>query len=192
MPETTLPLCVRIDADDAFSRHCLKKDGWREIEVLEVWQHNGPPNAVSLPDYTIDLATPTDAEACCWIASTSFTHDRLHSDPQVDNATADREKIRRVMQGFDSAVEQVFVARNKDVHGFVIVSNDGQYIVIELIAVDRRQRRKNIALALLAHVASINHQTSIIAGTQATNLPSKKLYTAAGFQPVQRHRTFHK
>ena len=200
MPEITLPLCVRIDATDLYSRKCLLQDGWREIEQLEVWSRE---TAIAIPvewnGYVVEMATTTAKKACMWIASTSFVHDRLHKDVEVDNAIADRQKTQFVDAAFDSSEKSVFIARQKDavmtaiaVHGFCIVNADDTFCTIDLIAVDRRHRKKGIGRALLAHIVVIYKSLIIVAGTQSTNREGQALYEATGFEKRQTCRTMHK
>ena len=69
-------------------------------------------------------------------------------------------------------------------------SNDE--IVIDLIAVDKEQRRKNVASDMIAF-ATINRSgaRSIRVGTQVVNLPSMALYEKLGFQISDAVYVFH-
>ena len=202
MPVITLPLCVRIDADDLFSRTCLLKDGWREIERLEVWSRDtatclsghttiSPP--VELDGYVVVMATAAAKKACMWIASTSFVHDRLHKDPEVLNAVADRQKTQFVDAAFDSPEKSVFIARQKHaIYGFCIVTADDTFCTIDLVAVDRRHRKKGIGRGLIAHIAAVYKPLILVAGTQSTNKEGRALYESTGFEKRQTCLTFHK
>lgn len=192
MPETPLPLCVRTDADDHQSRTALIKDFWREIEILEVWVQR-KRMACNIPDYIIEMASAKRKQACLWIASTSFTEDRLHRDVEFPDAEADKQKMLRVERGFDKPDEAVYIARKgQQVHGFVIVSITKEHCIIELIAVDRRHRGKGIGKALLGTVAAAYEPLVLIAGTQSTNTASQRLYASMGFEREASYRTFHK
>lgn len=191
MPEITLPLCCRIDADDMSSRNALLSDGWRDIELLQVWAREGLPMDVG--NVSVEMASKSALKSCVWIASTSFTHDRLHKDPQVPDAVADRQKMRFVEAAFTCSEKAVYVAKDgKTVQGFVIVTADDEHCTIDLIAVDRRHRGEGIAYALIAHLSNVYKPLMIVAGTQSTNKPAQALYHSAGFICHQTCRTLHK
>lgn len=193
MPEITLPLCCRIDADDMSSRNALLSDGWRDIELLQVWVREAEALDIEWGDTIVDMASKSALKSCVWIASTSFTHDRLHKDPQVPDAVADRQKMRFVEAAFTCSEKAVYVAKDgKTVQGFVIVTADDEHCTIDLIAVDRRHRKKGVARKLIAHLSNVYKPLMIVAGTQSTNKPAQALYHSAGFICHQTCRTMHK
>ena len=193
MPEMRLPLLVRVEESDHMSRNCLLEDGWREVEVLQVWVRE-LPDAIDVEwnDYVIEMAGTQFRQQCAWIAGTAFTEDRLHKDPEVPDQLASRQKMRFTEESFDESERSIYIARQgKNVHGFVIVTADREYCTINLIAVDRRHRKKGIAKRLLAYLAAAYKQP-IVAGTQATNDSSLALYKSAGFTKHLSYRSFHK
>ena len=197
-----LPFCVRINFDDAQSREALRKDGWREIEVLETWECRTP--FPSSRNVRVRLIEPGDVPACEQIAETAFEFDRLHIDPKVPDDLANEHKrgaVRNAMAGCC----QIYVAvdfswRNdgltlprlvEQAVGFNIVKRDGPVAVIDLIAVAKGWQRRGVGQALLRAV--LTPDTEIIrAGTQAVNEPARNLYRRCGFSLVKKQRTFHK
>lgn len=190
MPSVHLPLCVRIDEQDKFSRESLLADGWREIEILDIWYleewGNGRPVDIPVREgYDLDIPR------CQWIASTSFVHDRFHADPQFDDALADRLKSEWVAKAFAGEADKIYVAEFKGIAGFVFCNREGDETIINLIATDRRRRNQGIGRALLQKVIA-EFGPPIRAGTQRSNRPARTLYEALGFEILESKRTFHK
>lgn len=189
MPEMRLPKCVRTEHDDLVSRQSLLDDGWREVEILDVWVWNREERG----QWTdCDVAKKGDRNQCVWIAGTAFTEDRLHKDPEVPDQLAARTKMKFTDQSFEDDEKAIYVVRvGEDVRGFVIVTADDDYCTINLIAVDRRHRRQGIARDLVNYLAAMYDQP-IAAGTQATNEASIALYQSLGFEKQLSYRSFHK
>jgi len=164
-----LPLCVRVE--DQQSAKSLERDGWREIETLEIWQ--GQVERID----SARRAKVEDMSFCMDLARRAFTHDRLHKDGHEE---ADQQKVRFVMTAFNCPEYEIFVMPQA---GFVIFRGD----TISLIAVAEHKRKQGIG-NLLVHAK----EGIITAGTQSTNLPAKMLYRAVGMTKNRELRTFHK
>ena len=192
MPAITLPLCVRTDVDDMSSRNCLLKDGWREIERLEVWWRKAGAME-QLYDGVVEMASADAKTTCLWIAATSFSHDRLHKDAKISNDVADRVKMNFVEEAFNSIEKSILVAKHEQhVAGFCILLADETDCAIELIAVHRKYRRQGIGRALIAAAANTYRDLTLVAGTQSTNESGQALYMSCGFECIQTWRSFHK
>lgn len=204
----TLPLCVRIDVDNETSAENLRKDGWREVEVLETWA--GTLWKPQMSDLTTDtlypigrLAIPADMPACIDIARRAFIHDRLHRDPEVPKEVADQAKEDWVRRIFGSRYgPRMWVAETeRKLSAFAAVKHwrgddrNDFGAVVDLIAVDPECKKtrglgSRLLRAALEYVAS--GYMHVRAGTQESNTPAKKMYSSLGMRPVYRQRTFHK
>jgi ribosomal protein S18 acetylase RimI-like enzyme len=194
-----LPEMIRIDEQDWEERRKLLADGWREIEVLETW-------CTQPIRYTfVRPAAAADLPEIARIAFESFTHDRLHKDPNVSDADASFSKVRTVLEAFASDKKKVFVSGGekpgKRVSAFLVLEPNrydddnpiGTGVArVDLIAVDRENIGEGHASSLIQSVMrdfGINH---LVAGTQMHNEPAKKLYESLGMSVVKRERTFHR
>jgi ribosomal protein S18 acetylase RimI-like enzyme len=187
----TLPLCVRIDADDKRSSYELEQDGWREVEVLETWRIATPYSGYV--GQGIEPAKQSDNLTCQRIAQQAFQYDRLHADPVVSEDDADDAKRAWVNSAFRDNLQNILVHRQGDVDGFLIVKPETAILIIDLIAIDPAYQGRGIAKSLIraAHAMHPNHQ-ALQAGTQERNEAGRRLYSSLGFVVVKRQRTFHK
>ena len=188
-----LPSCVRIDASDMHSAVCLMDDGWREVEVLETWEREATPleEFPCVPDALVREAREDDRPRCQWIASTSFTRDRLHADTKVNNATADLAKVQWVDHAFDGDADSILVIELEgDLVGFLVCQKIN-VAIIDLIAIDKRHRKLGLATQLIA-AAILRYGVVMRAGTQCNNRAGQAVYEKLGFKPVRMQRTYHK
>jgi ribosomal protein S18 acetylase RimI-like enzyme len=187
-----LPLCVRIDADDHRSAEALKQDGWREIEILEVWG-NDMSRCSGIVSPMIRSAKPTDNLPCQLIAQKACVFDRLHRDPKVKLTDADAFKREQVNAAFRGPLDDVLVFESGPVSGFVILEMEYIAFSIGLICVDPAHHGKGIGKALIQTAMSLRpHHSKIRAGTQSHNIPARSLYRSCELAVLERLRTFHK
>ena len=140
-----LPRCVRINADDARSAAALADGGWREIEILETWQHRVPWYVESPPH--IDMATKADLDRCIEIGAVAFWAGRLHSDPMVLKHDAAEARAEWIRAAFGSDQGAILVCRDKGAdppHGFIILRCDpvDGRTRVDLIAVHPDHQRR--------------------------------------------------
>lgn len=169
----------------------LKKCGFRVVETLVTFRR--PIPAHQMPR-GVEFALPRDAAACVAIARRTFINDRLHRDPQIPCAVADRVREQWVLNDLGGRADACFVCRDRgQAVGFNFCLLDGEDVVIDLIAVDIRQQNKGLGHRLveaaLAHYGG-RVQTMRV-GTQADNASSIALYRKAGFVEAERRITLH-
>ena len=180
-----MPKMIRIPARSEKAADALLSDGWREIETLETW------SAVLHDGLGIRRAAAGDMPAVEKIARQVFKHDRLHSDPAVDDAEADKFKAGLVRSAFAWPHKTVYV-HGKPIDGFLIVRFPDGDMVIDLIGVKEESRGQDIARRLIQGARTLAGPHAITAGTQSTNEAAKRLYQSIGMKIVKRERTFHK
>lgn len=188
----TLPLCVRIEADDTRSADALKADGWREIEVLETWRGN-----TIWPPPTVQGVEPKESDhgAICAVIRRSFVHDRLHTDPLVSPEEADEAKEQWARDALTNPEKKVRIIRSStgNVVAVLIYKTANHTAIIDLIAVEDRCRGFGFGKALIIHTFSGNQFLSYLqAGTQSTNMPAQSLYARLCMTVVRRQTTWHK
>ncbi len=186
--------CVRIDSADFVSAAGLLQKGFREVEELVTWIRQ----PVSLAYTNVKKAALKDAWRCMMIAKESFIHDRRHQDGNIPNWFADLSKMWAVIRAFYYNDFTVFVIerqQGRGVVGFISCVMHSPTVQIDLIAVDRLNRRAAMAENLIAkamHYYGEQGCSHIFVGTQAHNEASCKLYESLGFEIVRRQKTFHK
>ena len=194
-----LPDVVRIDARDDRGRTALLHHGWREIELLEIWRRSlaAPDMSGGRAECHIREAAPGDLPALADIAVASFDQDRLHVDVTVTTEEADAAKVEWVRRAFADWETEGLVACDPADRSTAIAFAFFKYhagrVIVDLIAVDKEYRGKNIAQALVVAGAKLYPDASAIqAGTQRHNIPGRALYRSLGFQVAEVWRTFHK
>ena len=202
-----LPLVVRISDDDERSAEQLKLDGWREIEVLETWQHEAP-------QYFADdhlLTTPNDLD---WpfiirLVGEVEWQDRLHRDRAVLKTYADQAKVDWITAISKCPTRKTYALIRRDENtgpdpmwcgGFIAVWPGSEFDTIDLWAV-----RPDYQIAdaqpywwlgtsrqLLECAIVRSASKRLRAGTQETNIAARTCYERIGMKIMKRQRTFHK
>jgi len=186
--------CERIEFNDFVSAAGLLQKGFREVEELVTWVRS--PGF--LPYTNVRKARLNDAFRCMMIAKDSFDYDRRHWDDKYSNGLADLAKVWAAALGFIFPAFTVFVIERQQGHGvvgFLIGERQLFGARIALIAVDKFHRRAAMAENLIFKAMDYYGREDcsyIIAGTQAHNTASCKLYESLGFVIGRRQRTFHK
>lgn len=183
--------CVRTEFNDFVSVAGLLQKGFREVEELVTWVRS--PAFLSYKG--VRKARLKDMFSCVLIARKSFSYDRRHQDSGYPNWLADLSKMWAVGKGFFKPNLTVFVADDGGVVGFLCGDRQEFGAAIDLLAVDIAYRRQGIAESLI--FKAMDHYARdgcsyIVAGTQAHNTASCKLYESLGFVIGKRQRTFHK
>jgi ribosomal protein S18 acetylase RimI-like enzyme len=171
----------------------LQHAGFRVIECLMTLSRNLEPQGRELPS-GVTIATDRDAEGCASLAHHSFTTDRFHADPDIDDALADDLKGQWARNAVLGRADCVFVTREDDaITGFNACLLNGDTAVIDLIGVAPEHQERGLGRALTE--AAIAHYSGRAArmhvGTQSCNVASLSLYQAAGFRPVSSALTLH-
>lgn len=197
MTSDLLPLCVRIDADDARSANALWLNGWRQIEILEIYRRRID---AKLP-INNSPAEDLDVYRCAAIWEAAAGHNRLHNDSKVPRKTADAARRKSVIDAFERARKHpdktvILAARRNDmVAGFIAIDISPPEARIDMLAVQDVHQRAGMATGLIADAMSAAAKGGaefILAGTQRENIQARKFYMANGFQLWRTQKTFHK
>jgi GNAT superfamily N-acetyltransferase len=164
----------------------LLRDGWREMEVLEVWVKHGKDSPATR--WTTRFAVERDHDPLKRIAMESFEHDRLHRDETVPDLMADAWKAHGVDIAMADDDTLVLVCDVEGAPAGFITVKDNR---VGLLAVDIAYRRMGVGVALLRGAIKAC-DWPLRAGTQTHNKPARALYEAMGFVIEDRQRTFHK
>ena len=165
---------------------------------IDVNAHNYP-GKTNPSKYSISEIHPAQHEEVLAIAGSCFRYSRFHLDPLVPKNTADlikREWIGNYIR--KKRGERLWVASvDERPAGFlaVIASESlGKRIhTIDLIGVSQDFQKRGVGQALVAFFIDEYKTSSDVlqVGTQATNIPSMRLYQKAGFFIKQTQYVMH-
>ena len=189
--EAVLVSCRIRDGDEAID--LLRRIGFRQIERLIRFER--PIPAKETMPKRIRLATPEDQAACVAIAGTGFKWDRFHMDTHLSNRSADALKAAWVRNCFAGRSDLLLVGQEeRSVCGFLnCLLGDSGEAVIDLIAVSRQHRSRGWGSDLIRACLSRLDGTArvLVAGTQADNVESVRMYEKLGFHIAQTSVTLH-
>jgi ribosomal protein S18 acetylase RimI-like enzyme len=139
-------------------------------------------------------ARPDDRDAVMALAASSFDHSRLHLDPAIPRAVADRSRAEWAGNFFAGKRGDHMIVGEIDgvLAGFaqLLGPRDG-VLTIDLIEVAPPYRRRGIAHTLIAASAGIAGTQTLRVGTQIANTPSLRLYETLGFRVVGSQYVLH-
>ena len=191
-------LYAKIDYSNHLDLRHLETLGFRVIETnVTLMQELGFEFEIGSnqnPQYRIRLAKVDDRKAVEEIARKSFTLDRFHQDPKINNSSADEIKKQWASNFFSGKRGDVTViaSRNNRPVAFLLLLFGQKENIIDLIAVDSEHRKNGLAEQMIKFVKSINDiQKKLLVGTQATNIPSIRLYEKMGFQKINSQILLH-
>ena len=148
----------------------------------------------------VDVCQPAWRAAVLDIAEHTFPYSRFHVDPRIDRLAANRIKREWIQSYLDSRRGDLLLVahENGTVVGFnamlVADRSSGPVAVIDLIGVHPEHQRRGIG-RLLVDGALHHYQErcrSMEVGTQASNIPSVRLYEALGFRLIRSGFVLHR
>ncbi len=143
----------------------------------------------------VRFATPADETQTVAVARENFIYSRFHLDTAIPRQVADTVKAEWVRNYFLGRRGQQMVVAEVEgrIVGFLqLLYRPDKSLIIDLIAVDKTQRRKAIASDMIAFAeANCGEFTHIRVGTQLANVPSLRLYEKIGFRVAEAHYVFH-
>ena len=142
----------------------------------------------------IRFALEGDKEHVEKLAGRSFTYSRFHLDPYFTKRTANRIKTSWAGCFFSGGRGNAMVVAEggNSICGFLQLLYLREEIIIDLIAVDARFRRNNIASGMIQFAEENCTGFKIMrAGTQLLNIPSFQLYQELGFRMISSQYVFH-
>jgi ribosomal protein S18 acetylase RimI-like enzyme len=186
---------TRVPADDVSTVHRFEGAGFRVVDTTVTLEAPAAELASVGPWPGVRQARPSDREAVAKLASKSFHWSRLHLDPAVRNAVADRSRAEWVSNFFIGARGDALVVADHgpDLAAFLLLLGPADGILtIDLIAVDRDRRRHGLGAACIGFAAGhfAQGQTLRVA-TQAANVGSLRFYESLGFRTVSSQYVLH-
>ena len=192
-------LYTKVASSNLTSLRLFKNSGFKIIEENITLERKEATDINKLfrhrQQYEIRLARDGDKSFVEEIAETSFSHDRFHQDPKIDNLLADeikRQWAGNFFLGQRGDTMIVATANNRPV-AFLLLLLPQKHSVIDLIAVSKKHRNKGLGLQMINYaLQNFSGNNRWIVGTQSTNIASIRLYESLGFQTTGYQYVLHK
>jgi ribosomal protein S18 acetylase RimI-like enzyme len=142
----------------------------------------------------IRFALPEDRQGVRSLAAYSFSCSRFHLDPLIPDDKADQVKASWAENFFFGKRGDSMVISSVDgkIAGFLQLLHSGKDLVIDLIAVDRKFRRKRIASDMIYFAQNaLKGFKRVRVGTQLANMPSIRMYERLNFMLIDAFYVFH-
>jgi ribosomal protein S18 acetylase RimI-like enzyme len=142
----------------------------------------------------IRFALPEDRQSVRSLAAYSFSYSRFHLDPLIPDDHANQVKASWAENFFFGGRGDSMVVTSVDgkIAGFVQLLHFGKDLVIDLIAVDRKFRRKGIGSDMICFAQNaIKGFKRVRVGTQLANMPSIRMYERLKFMLIDASYVFH-
>ena len=181
--------------DDAASIKYLSEYNFKRVETQITLQKDIDRDACYTFACDIRLAIMKDELLVVELARDNFEYSRFHADPTILDADADTIKAEWVRNYFKGTRgDHMLVATiGGEIKGFLLLINELNIMTIDLIAVDKNARNKNVATDMINH-AELNLSDSCKkyrVGTQLTNTSSLSLYQKLRFEIIDKQHVFH-
>ena len=185
---------TKIPVDMIAGIHSLETAGFHIVDTNILFEkHISNDNFVS-GSTNIRFARYEDKEEVCRLARHNFVHSRFHLDPQIDIETANTVKANWAMNYFLGERGDAMVVSHTGgkLSGFLQLFISKGVMIIDLIAVDKNNRRKNIASDMIKFAENnLDDFEYIRVGTQVVNIPSLRLYEKLGFYIIDAAYVLH-
>ena len=185
---------TRVAAEDLAAVHRFEDCGFRIVDTtITLESPIKPLQADDLPG--VRFAAQADSAAVAAIAASSFEWSRLHLDPQIPKAVADRSRAEWATNFFAGKRGDAMVVaedRGEPAAFLLLVGPAAGVLTIDLIAVRRASWRRGLGAACIRFAASnVAGAERLRVGTQAANVGSLRFYESLGFRVVASHYVLH-
>lgn len=185
LPKDKIFIWTKISVNESAKLDCLQKLGFYIVDTNIQLSLNTKMSDTK--NTNIRFANSTDEQAIKDLAKTSFKYSRFHLDPQISEKVASKIKEEWAGNYFNGnrGKWMVVAEYNSKVVGFLqILSKSDNIIIIDLIAVNEKNRGKGFAKDMISYafINCLHNDGKIEVGTQITNIASLDLYTKLGFR----------
>ncbi len=172
----------------------LEKKGFHLVDTNITLEKEISNSSGSFDKNELRFATPEDKENVTEIARNAFTHSRFHLDPTILDDKADEIKAMWACNYFLGRRGNSMVVATVDgkAIGFLLLLFDRKTLVIDLIAMDKKHRKKGLAEKMVSFAEKeLSGFKHFRVGTQVANLPSINFYEKLDFRICDTSYIFH-
>jgi ribosomal protein S18 acetylase RimI-like enzyme len=184
LPENQMFIWSKIPVDDIKKLTCLQKLGFYLVDTNI--QFSLSEEIILKYSSNVRFAQPSDEFAVRALAKNSFKYNRFNNDPNITEEIACKIKEDWAGNFFSGKRGKwmVVIEQNSKLVGFLqLIDKNHDTIVIDLIAVDEKNRGKGLAKEMIsyAYVNCLKNNVTMEVGTQIANTASIELYLKLGF-----------
>jgi ribosomal protein S18 acetylase RimI-like enzyme len=150
-----------------------------------------------LPKNKCQIAKKKDIKKIVHIAKNELRNNRFFLDKKIDPKISEKIKIEWVKNYFKRKRGDLMILRYKKNYlaGFLLVIKNKKGIVVDLIAVSKKYRKKNIALEMLLFAekffSNSKKKINFFAGTIDKNYSAIKFYKKVGLKLINKSYIYH-
>lgn len=190
---------AKVEVTDWAACRFLSRQGFSLVDTSTTFDKSIERGQSLSGNSSLRFAEMDDQQATVRVARTSFRFSRFHQDPLFPKPLADEIKATWAGNYFRGQRGQAMVLAfiNGQLVGFLQLlykpnPEQGQDMVIDLIAVDENYRRRNVARDLIVYAESeCPPDKNVYVSTQLANIPSMRLYEGLGFRMHAAQHVFH-
>ena len=195
LPEGQIFIWSKISVEDIEKLVCLQNLGFYVVDTNI--QFSLSKELFLKNNFNIRFAKPSDEMEIKLIAKNAFKHSRFYRDPYISNQVACKIKEEWVGNFFlgNRGKWMIVIEEDSHIKGFLqLVYKHKDIIVIDLIAIDEKNRGKGLAKNMIsfAYTNCLKKRGTIEAGTQIANTSSIKFYSKIGFNMNSASYVLHK
>lgn len=184
LPKNQMFIWSKVPVDDIERLTCLQNLGFYLVDTNI--QFSLSEKIILKNSSNIRFAKSSDELAIRALAKNAFKYNRFNKDLNISNEAASRIKEEWVGNFFLGKRGKWMVVIEKDskIVGFLLIIDKNDHtIIIDLIAVDEKNRGQGLAKEMIsyAHTNCLKNGGIIEVGTQIANISSIKLYLKLGF-----------
>ena len=188
-------LYARVLANDVKTLDGFENAGFRVVDLTLTLEAPTAAIRVATPQ-NIRMAIASDEVVVRAIATRSFVSSRLHLDPRIPKAVADRSRGEWAGNFFHGRRGDAMVVAEDDgvIAGFLllVVPGGAEPMTIDLIAISPETRGLGLGTQCVQFATShFGSSERIRVGTQAANVGSLRFYARLGFKPVASQYVLH-
>jgi len=186
---------TRVPASEVSTLHRFESAGFRVVDTTVTLEAPAPALASAAHRQDVRLAQPSDRDAVVGLASRCFQWSRLHLDPAVPSAVADRSRAEWAGNFFvgERGDALVVAEHGGKLAAFLLLRGPvNRILTIDLMAVDRDLRRLGLGAACIGFAAArFADALTLRVATQAANVASLRFYESLGFRTVSSQYVLH-
>ena len=184
LPENQMFIWSKISVDDIKKLTCLQKLGFYLVDTNI--QLSLSEKIILKHSSNVRFAQSSDESEVRALARNSFKHNRFNNDPNISKEIACKIKEDWAGNFFSGKRGKwmVVIEKNSKLAGFLqLIDKNHDTVVIDLIAVDEKNRGKGLAKEMIsyAYANCLKNNGTMKVGTQIANIASIELYLKLGF-----------